>query len=119
MPSDTISDTPRNVTLARLKHLKLRGRAQFQRWLNRPLLNPLSVLTLPALQRLHIEEDSLLDPIAALQSLLFHWGSSPQEIYIGFPALPLHQYCPPSFPVLLGANPSRFAFWILCQQTSA
>ncbi|KAJ7716293.1 hypothetical protein B0H16DRAFT_1801625 [Mycena metata] len=46
-----------------------------------------------AFQRLHIDEASLLlDRIAALQSLLSHWGSSPQEICIGFPALPLHLY---------------------------
>ncbi|KAJ7720950.1 hypothetical protein B0H16DRAFT_1738592 [Mycena metata] len=64
-----------------MKHLKLRGL--------RRLSNPLSVLSLPALQRLHVDEVSLQpDPIAALRSLLSHWGSRPREIRIGFPSLP-------------------------------
>ncbi|KAJ7720948.1 hypothetical protein B0H16DRAFT_1896708 [Mycena metata] len=51
------------------------------------------VLTLPALQRLHIDEEFLHpDPIAVLRSLLSHWGSSPQEICIGFPVLAIHLY---------------------------
>ncbi|KAJ7722784.1 hypothetical protein B0H16DRAFT_1737512 [Mycena metata] len=45
------------------------------------------------LQRLHINEEfPYPDPIAVLRSLLSHWGSSPPEIRIGFPALPLHLY---------------------------
>ncbi|KAJ7711517.1 hypothetical protein B0H16DRAFT_1816728, partial [Mycena metata] len=76
---DTEHDMPSHIALAHIKHFKLRGPRQ--------LLNPFSVLSLPALQRLHIDEASLLpDPIAALQSFLSHWGSSPQEIRIGFPS---------------------------------
>ncbi|KAJ7691852.1 hypothetical protein B0H16DRAFT_1853033 [Mycena metata] len=79
---DTEDDMSRShIGLAHMKHLKLRGPRQ--------LLNPLSILSLPALQRLHIDEVSLQpNPIAALRSLLSHWGSRPQEIRIGFPSLP-------------------------------
>ncbi|KAJ7716294.1 hypothetical protein B0H16DRAFT_1701418 [Mycena metata] len=97
---DTEDDMPRSVKaptptytdlnipssgLAHMKHLKLRGPRQ--------LLNPLSVLTLPALQRLHVDEASLQpDPMATLRFLLSRWGSSPQEIHIGLPALRVHLY---------------------------
>ncbi|KAJ7711666.1 hypothetical protein B0H16DRAFT_592200 [Mycena metata] len=81
----TEDDMPSHIGLAHMKQLKLRGHS--------PLLNPLSISTLPALQRLHVDEASLQpDPIAALQSLLSRWGSSPQEIRIGFPALAIHLY---------------------------
>ncbi|KAJ7018643.1 hypothetical protein C8F04DRAFT_1327022 [Mycena alexandri] len=80
---NTEDDMPSHIGLAHMKHLKLRGPNQ--------LLNPLSVLSLPALQRLHADEASLLpDSIAALQSLLSHWGSRPREIRIGFPSLPIN-----------------------------
>ncbi|KAJ7694495.1 hypothetical protein B0H16DRAFT_1904269 [Mycena metata] len=82
---DTENNMPSHIGLAHMKHLKLRGPRQ--------LLNPLSVLTLPALQRLHVDEASLQpDPIATLRFLLSRWGSSPQEIRIGLPALRVHLY---------------------------
>ncbi|KAJ7716300.1 hypothetical protein B0H16DRAFT_1801660 [Mycena metata] len=92
-------ETPRQVTLARLKHLKLRGPDQL--WDHTPILNPLGVLALPALQRLHIDEASLLPgPIAALQSLLSLWGSSPRDIGIGFPSQPFAMY-PAALPKIV------------------
>ncbi|KAJ7742547.1 hypothetical protein B0H16DRAFT_1890215 [Mycena metata] len=92
-------ETARQVTLARLKDLKLRGPDQL--WDHTPILNPLGVLALPAFQRLHIDEASLLpDPIAALQSLLSHWGSSPRDIRIGFPSQPFAMY-PAALPAIM------------------
>ncbi|KAJ7722787.1 hypothetical protein B0H16DRAFT_1895998 [Mycena metata] len=82
---DTEDDMPSHVEFAHMKHLKLRGLP----WLG----GLLSILTLPALQRLHIDEALLFpDPITALQSLLSHWGSKPEEIRIGFPVLPVDLY---------------------------
>ncbi|KAJ7709337.1 hypothetical protein B0H16DRAFT_1821851 [Mycena metata] len=93
-------DIPRNVMLAHLKHLKL--------WGLDPFLSPLHILTLPALQRLHIDEESLYpDPIAVLRSLLSRWGSSPPEIRIGFPALPLHLYSA-ALPSIVFSSTQRY-----------
>ncbi|KAJ7716283.1 hypothetical protein B0H16DRAFT_459619 [Mycena metata] len=103
---DTEDDMPRShIALAHIKHLKLRGPRQ--------LLNPLSVLSLPALQRLHINEASLnqtpsrryLTGVRALGR--FASGS------LHFLALITPQRYPQSCSALLSANPSPLAFCIL------
>ncbi|KAJ7716308.1 hypothetical protein B0H16DRAFT_1389035 [Mycena metata] len=82
---NTEDKTSRHIGLAHMKHFKLRGQT--------PLLNPLSILWLPALQRLQIDEACLRpNPVTALRSLLSHWGSGPHEIRIGFPSRPIGRY---------------------------
>ncbi|KAJ7025414.1 hypothetical protein C8F04DRAFT_135658 [Mycena alexandri] len=100
-------DAPSHVALPYIKTLKLRGESSCS--------DLLGVLTLPALQRLHIDKSLLNnrlvwpDRISGLRSLLSQWGSIPQEIRIGFARRSLHMYAEvlPSAVFRYTRSPSR------------